>query len=277
MKKLLIVLMLTVSSLLYAGTGGKALVGSFNVLRLGQTKKDYKELTDVISMMDIVGLVEVSNQKGIKNLVKELNKNTGEKWDYHLSPKPVGTKRYKEYYGYVWKKNKVKFVKSNGFYKEKRNEFIREPYGATFKVGKFDFTLIMLHAIYGDNRKVREAEVRNLPKVYDYFQNQDMKEQDIIIAGDFNLPVNNKAFKKIFAHKDRIISAISPNFKTTIGHKGFANQYDTLLLSQKYTGEYTGNSGRIDTTKVKGFKYTRKYISDHTPVYIEVDTTRDDD
>lgn len=64
--------------------------------------------------------------------------------------------------------------------------------------------------------------------------------------------------------------------KTTIGTKGYANQYDNIFISKIYTKEYTGKSGGIDTAN-GNYKKTRQTISDHIPVFIEADITQDDD
>lgn len=173
-------------------------------------------------------------------------------------------------------KDKVNFIKSRGFYKDKGDKFIREPYGADFKIGEFDFTFVIIHAIYGKNKSVRIAEAMNLPKVYDYFQNLDEKENDIIIGGDFNLSVRSEGFSNLLNHEDKIINCISPNMKTTIGTKGYANQYDNIFISEIYTKEFTGRSGGIDTAN-GNYKKTREVISDHIPVFIEADTSKDDD
>lgn len=276
MKKLIITFFIVLSSVMFSAPEGRAYIGSFNALRLGESRKNYKELSNILVLLDIVGLVEVSSREGVETLVDELEKYTHEKWDYHISPYPVGTKKYKEYYAFIWKKDKVKFLKSRGFYDDKEDKFIREPYGADFKIGEFDFTFVIIHSVYGKNKSVRIAEAMNLHKVYDYFQNLDSKENDIIIGGDFNLSVRSEGFKNLFDHKDNITNCISPNMKTTIGTKGYANQYDNIFISKIYTKEYTGMSGGIDTAN-GNYKETRKTISDHIPVFIEVDTTTDDD
>lgn len=276
MKKLIIALFIILSGILWGSPEGKVYIGSFNALRLGESKKDYKELSNILVLLDIIGLVEVSNREGVETLVDELEKNTKEKWEYHISPYPVGTKKYKEYYAYIWKKDKVRFLKSRGFYDDKGDRFIREPYGADFKAGEFDFTFVIIHSIYGKNKSVRIAEAMNLDKVYDYFQNLDKKENDIIIGGDFNLSVRSQGFENLLNHRDKITNCISPNMKTTIGTKGYANQYDNIFISKIYTKEYTGKSGGIDTAN-GNYKKTRQTISDHIPVFIEADITQDDD
>ena len=276
MKKILTIFFIFVSLTIYSSPKEKAYIGSFNALRLGESEKDYKELSNILVLLDLIGLEEVSNREGVETLVDELEKNTHEKWNYHISHYPVGTKKYKEYYAYIWKENKVKFLKSKGFYKDNGDKFIREPYGVDFKIGEFDFTFVIIHSIYGKNKSVRTAEAMNLDKVYDYFQSSDEKENDIIIGGDFNLSVRSEGFKNLLSHRDKITNCISPNMKTTIGTKGYANQYDNIFISEIYTKEYTGRSGGIDTAN-GNYKKTRKLISDHIPVFIEVNTSKDDD
>ncbi|MDP0488723.1 MAG: endonuclease/exonuclease/phosphatase family protein [Fusobacterium sp. JB021] len=251
-------------------------ISTFNVLRLGKNKKNYIELSNIISEFDIVGLVEVINKSGIEKLVDTINNFSSEKWDFHISSYPVGTRKYKEYYAYVYNTKKVKFLKSRGFFKDKKHDFIREPYGADFKINNFDFTFILLHSIYGKHKSLRVAEAEALPKVYNYFQNMDKQENDIILGGDFNLSVRNRGFKTLFSHKDNIINCISPNLKTTMSSKKLANQYDNIFISKKYTKEYNDVSGTIDYTN-GNYYYSRKYISDHLPIFIEVSIDFDDD
>lgn len=251
-------------------------IASFNVLKLGEYNKNYELLSDIIREFDIVGLLEVSNKYGVEKLVDTINEVSSEKWDFHISPYPVGTKKYKEYYAFLYNTKKVKFFKSRGFFKDQNKDFIRTPYGADFKINNFDFTFVLLHSIYGKNKSFRVAEAEALPKVYDYFQSLDLYENDILIGGDFNLSVRNQGFETFLSHKDNIINCISPNIKTTIGTKKLANQYDNIFISKKYTKEYSGVSGAIDFTN-NNYKESRKYISDHLPIFIEVLTEFDDD
>ncbi|MGL4954973.1 MAG: endonuclease/exonuclease/phosphatase family protein, partial [Cetobacterium sp.] len=94
----------------------EAYIASFNALRLGKGEKDYSHLAKSIEPFDIVGLVEVMNKKGLYKLLSEVEKISASKWGYEISPYPVGTAEYKEYYAFLYKKDKVKFIKSDGFY-----------------------------------------------------------------------------------------------------------------------------------------------------------------
>lgn len=254
----------------------EAYIASFNILRLGAVKKDIVQTAKILKGFDIVGLVEVINRDGVEELVDELNKQSDEKWDYHISPFGVGSSKYKEYFAYVYKKDKVKFIKSEGFYKNGKSSLLREPYGATFQIGNFDFTFVLVHTIYGNNESQRKAENYKMVDVYNYFQDRDEKENDIFIAGDFNLYALDESFRPLYKHADKITYAIDPAIKTTIGTKGRANSYDNFFFSQKYSQEFTGSSGALDFSGDNP-KLMREIVSDHIPVFIVVETSKDDD
>ena len=254
----------------------EAYIASFNILRLGAAKKDMVQTAKILKGFDIVGLVEVINRNGVEELVDELNKQSDEKWDYHISPFGVGSSKYKEYFAYIYKKDKVKFIKSEGFYKNGKSSLLREPYGATFQIGNFDFTFVLVHTIYGNNESQRKAENYKMVDVYNYFQDRDEKENDIFIAGDFNLYALDESFRPLYKHADKITYAIDPAIKTTIGVKGRANSYDNFFFSQKYSQEFTGSSGALDFSGDNP-KLMREIVSDHIPVFIVVETSKDDD
>ena len=275
-KLLLSIIFVLFFSLSVLSLADEAYIASFNILRLGAAKKDMVQTAKILEGFDIVGLVEVINRDGVEELVDELNKQSDEKWDYHISPFGVGSSKYKEYFAYVYKKDKVKFIKSEGFYKNGKSSLLREPYGATFQIGNFDFTFVLVHTIYGNIEAQRKAENFKMVDVYDYFQDKDKKENDIFIAGDFNLYALDESFRPLYKHADKITYAIDPAIKTTIGTKGRANSYDNFFFSQKYTQEFTGSSGALDFSGDNP-KLMREIVSDHIPVFIVVETSKDDD
>ena len=274
--KLLSIIFALFFSLSTLSLADEAYIASFNILRLGAAKKDIPQTAKILQGFDIVGLVEVINRDGVEELVDELNKQSDEKWDYHISPFGVGSSKYKEYFAYIYKKDKVKFIKSEGFYKNGKSSLLREPYGATFQIGNFDFTFVLVHTIYGNNESQRKAENYKMVDVYNYFQDRDEKENDILIAGDFNLYALDESFRPLYKHADKITYAIDPAIKTTIGVKGRANSYDNFFFSQKYSQEFTGSSGALDFSGDNP-KLMREIVSDHIPVFIVVETSKDDD
>jgi len=275
-KKKIILAILIISSFLYSKE--VAVISSFNSLHLGWKGKSYYDLASVISLFDLVGLEEVMKEDGLSLLKNELEKITGEKWSYCISEHSVGnSKRYQEYYGYIWKDKKVKLTKKLGFYKEHNpKDLSREPYGANFEIGEFDFSFILMHSIFGDKKMQRENEAKFLDEIYDYFQEKNGSEQDVLIGGDFNIPAYDKAFLEILNHKDNIFYGIDPTNKTTIGKRGLVSSYDNIFYSYKYTKEFTGNSGVYDFTN-KNYSTIRKRVSDHLPVFMEFNINKDDD
>lgn len=262
-------------------------VSSFNSLHLGWDGKNISETAQILSLFDLIGIQEVMKKKSIKNLANKMTELTGEKWHYHVSQYSVGYKNYREYYGYIWRESKIKLIKKIGYYPDKNNDFIREPYGVYFKAQNFDFIYVLAHSIYGDKITERRKEAKNLVNVYNYFKNQIDNEKDIIIGGDFNLPGYDKSFKGLLTHEDKIFYAIDSYFhKTTIGKTGLSKSYDNFFYSYVNTKEYTGNNGVYDFTlsptyiKLYGekrYKILRKKISDHLPIFIEFNTNNDDD
>lgn len=261
--------------------GEKALIASFNTLHLGWKSSNYYRKAEVIAPFDFVVLQEVMKKDGLKHLDKELERITGEEWEWHVSRQGLGRgEKYKEHYAFIYRKDKVRFVKSLGTYEEENDEFIREPYGAQFAMGDFDFVVVNCHLVFGKSKKDRQLEAMELSKVYDYFKNKS-GDDDVLIAGDFNLPAYDDAFSSLFSHPDLIFYAIDPGVnKTTIGTKALANSYDNIFYSFVNTKEYTGQSGVYDYVDSKEFvekygeeryKEARKEISDHLPIYIEVE------
>lgn len=261
------------------------ILGSFNSLHLGWKDKKYNEMAQILSLFDIVALQEVMKKEGLVELITQLENITKEKWSYHISPYSVGNgEKYNEYYAFIYKKEKVKFIKSLGFYPDNENQFIREPYGAFFKANKFDFILVNNHFIFGDKKADRQNEAKLLYKVYGYFQEVDQKENDVFLLGDFNLPAYDSSFSELFKHGDKIFYAIDPKFKTTIGKSSLASSYDNIFYSYNYTKEYTGRNGIYDFTEDykekygdKRYQILRKEISDHLPIYVEIEDSLDDD
>lgn len=251
-------------------------ISSFNTLRLGENQKDYKLISKIIKGLDIVGLIEIIDVNGVENLLDSLEKESEEKWDYHISPYPVGHTSYKEYFGFIWKRDRVKFLGAQGFYSDNDSEFSRPPYGADFKIDEFDFTFILVHSIFGKNKEQRKFEAKRIHKVYDYFQKKNGSENDVVIAGDFNLSALDEAFDKFLKHKDMIIYTINPFIKTTLGKDRLVSSYDNMFLSKIYTSEFKGESGAIDFTK-NAYIEMKKKVSDHLPIFIVVDTDFDDD
>lgn len=249
-------------------------VASFNMLRLGYNNgKDYPALACIIKNFSLVGVVELMNETGILILQQALKDVTGKNWDYLISTRSAGSSTYKEFYGFIWQESKVSLQNDLGFYPEPADEFEREPYGAKFQIGSMDLTMIINHIVFGSTIGERRSEVQKLIDVYTYFQAQNGDDNDVIIAGDFNLPYDATYFT--LTGTDNIINIIAPTTLTTIGDSGLSSSYDNMFYSTDFTTEFV-SSGVIDYT-MDNYTILNTTVSDHIPVYMILDTAIDDD
>ena len=253
----------------------KITIASFNSMRLGEKEKNYEVMAKVLSNFDLIGIEEVMHEKGLKKLKAYLNKLTGEKWEYIISENSVGSEGYREYYGYVYRKEKFQEVRKLGFYKEKNeNEFMREPYGAYFKSGNFDFVYVICHSIFGDKEKQRLIEASNYINVYEYFL-KESGESDVIIAGDFNVPADSPAFGNLKENAG-VSYLLSPEENlTTLSDERLVSSYDNFFINKEKTKEFIGNSGVYNFVKNDNYAIIKKYISDHLPIFSEYSTEND--
>ena len=253
----------------------KITIASFNSMRLGEKEKNYEVMAKVLSNFDLIGIEEVMHEKGLKKLKAYLNRLTGEKWEYIISENSVGSEGYREYYGYVYRKEKFQEVRKLGFYKEKNeNEFMREPYGVYFKSGNFDFVYVICHSIFGDKEKQRLIEASNYINVYEYFL-KESGESDVIIAGDFNVPADSPAFGNLKENAG-VSYLLSPEENlTTLSDERLVSSYDNFFINKEKTKEFIGNSGVYNFVKNDNYAIIKKYISDHLPIFSEYSTEND--
>ena len=247
----------------------KITIASFNAMRLGEKEKNYEVMAKVLSNFDLIGIEEVMHEKGLKKLKAHLVKVTGEKWEYIISENSVGSEGYREYYGYIYRKEKFQEVRKLGFYKEKNeNEFMREPYGAYFKSGNFDFVYVISHSIFGDKETQRLIEASNYINVYEYFLKKS-EESDIIIAGDFNVPADSPAFRNL-SERAGVSYLLSPGENpTTLSDERLVSSYDNFFINREKTREFLENSGVYNFVKSDNYAIIKKYISDHLPIFSE--------
>ena len=215
------------------------------------------------------------NEKGVKKTKAYLEKLTKEKWDYIISENSVGSENYREYFAFIYRKSKFSEARGLGFYKEKdENEFMREPYGAYFKTGNFDFVYIIAHSVFGDKEKQRLLEAANYVNVYEYFSKLT-DEDDIIIAGDFNTPADNMAFKNM-TDKYNVKYVLNPEENlTTLSDSKLVSSYDNFFINFEKTKEFTGNFGVYNFIKNNNYAIIKKYVSDHLLIFSEYSTLED--
>ncbi|MGB9595448.1 MAG: hypothetical protein ACPL7B_04125, partial [Candidatus Poribacteria bacterium] len=219
-------------------------------------------------------LIEVRDEKILRRTENMLS-TMGRNYNYLVSDE-VG-RGVKERYAFLYDQDKVFVLKQGRIYPDRNDDFIREPYFATFRSGNFDFTVIVVHIIWGDKVSERRTEIQKLAEVYERIKNGDPDEKDIILVGDFNRePNDDKAFSAL-----RNIPFMKNLFDLPQKSVIFdTNLYDNIWFQMDYVKEWTGIKG-ID--KFDEFQFANDdkkaslVVSDHRPVWAIFDTTKDDD
>jgi len=265
-------------------TESQVAVASWNVCNLAANTSVVTR-AEVIRNFDIVAVQEVESPEGLDRLlacVKTLTRS--DCWEYLLSPL-VGSGKAAEYYAFIYRTDRVAYVSgSSGTYpKAVAPDFSREPFYATFRAGEFDFTLVTVHITWSAFSSQRTAECRRLRSVWDYVQNLDQAEDDLILLGDFNRDrPTHSAFDQLWQMELTPLLSASGT-RTTFGRTlAGGSWYDNIWIdpSCTTTAELTGQFG-AGTPSLNsyglGCSECLRGISDHCPVWATFRTDSDDD
>ena len=242
-------------------------IASFNIRKLSdnsRTDEELKQIAEVLSEFDLIAVQEVLGDTIILNRTVEMLPG----YDFIVSEE-VGNVQ-KERYAFIFNE-KIDVVTKGKTYYDKFDNFIREPYYASFKAGEFDFTILTVHILYGDRASDRTGEMKQIASVYEYYQEKD-SENDLILTGDFNTQPTQDNFDYIWAIPD--VNVAIQSGKSTLGKTG--NLYDNIIFDSN-TDEYTRLSGIHYFDTGMEMDKAKNAISDHRPVWAVFCTGMDDD
>lgn len=107
-----------------------------------------------VARYDLVALQEIrTDDQAVKAMIDILKKDFGLSFDFIVS-EPIGTER--ERYAFVWRTDKFDRGSIEPFfYPDKNEDFVRDPFCASFDSKHFLKNLILCtqHAIFGMSRK----------------------------------------------------------------------------------------------------------------------------
>lgn len=228
--------------------------------KIAQTLIDY----------DFIAISELRDEKVLKRVQKILSES-GAEYGYLISD-PVGREGspHRERYAFLYYKGLVSVVKDGELYPDAadgQDDFVRDPYWATFRAGKFDFSVIAVHVVWGDSVAGRRAEVMELAEVYQYVQEANGAEDDVLLVGDFNRePDDLIAYSNLMA-----LPSMTHLFRLPQkSHIVDSSLYDNIFFQTDYVTEYLGSAG-IDKFDETDFgnddKAANLAVSDHRPVW----------
>ena len=242
-----------------------------------RTDTELMKIARTLADYDFIAIVELRDEAVLKRTQKILSQ-MGTAYDYQFSP-AVG-RGVKERCAFLYKKERVSVIRPGELYPDTadgKDDFIRDPYWATFRAGEFDFSVIAVHVIWGDTVGPRKAEVRALADVYRYVQDANGDDEDVLLVGDFNRnPTDTETYHPIMA-----IPSMTRLFNfPQRSHIRDTSLYDNIFFEENHVTEYLGKSGidRFDETDFgNNDQAANLAVSDHRPVWAVFSVTQEDD
>jgi len=248
-------------------------LAAWNIRILSDRSRNDTELHKIAQTLidyDFIAISELRDEKVLKRVQRILSES-GAEYGYLVSD-PVGREGspHKERYAFLYYKGLVSVVKDGELYPDAadgEDDFVRDPYWATFRAGKFDFSVIAVHVVWGDSVADRRSEVMELTEVYQYVQEANGVEDDVLLVGDFNLnPDDAMAYSNLMA-----LPSMAQLFQLPQkSHIRDSSLYDNIFFQTDYVTEYLGRSG-IDKFDETDFgnddKAANLAVSDHRPVW----------
>jgi len=275
-------------------------VATWNIANLGEQDREdihLKIIAEIISWFDIVAVQETKeNAEHFKKIVGF----AGSKYKFIFSDAAGNNERM----AFIYDSNKVKVLEEVAEYAippsdysdikitgapASFNGFDRSPYLVSFAAGNFQFTLMTVHLYYGDDTDPKSLNRRSL-EAYAVARWADLRSKskytyngikDVFALGDFNLPVRNK---NDIIYKALVKRGLQLPDHTSLVYSNIVNdqQYDQIAF-------LPGTKSRIlndgvfpfdntvfadiwnTKTKTEFRGYVKYYISDHRPMWMELD------
>ncbi|ENY69201.1 Hypothetical protein, predicted membrane nuclease [Metamycoplasma auris 15026] len=293
---------------------GEFKLGHWNILKFtgNDNQKDKTKRIALLSekeKFDILGLTEVKNPNGVKNIVDEMNKlSPSNMYSYIVSNKEKGSmfnRGSDEAVAIIYNKHKFEPIEfSNGSkgysYKEiftdfldnENAEYARPPYGVQFRYklkpdkkmtfvfdhfdgpgAKDDLGENMLNGM--GTFEYREA--KHLEKVLEYFKNISDKEASIFFGGDTNIPLGKEKLAFDWLKRNGGSSGYEAVFddahrhRSSLGRKGenYTNPYDKIFYKSNFA---LIDKQVFDLYKVVKDQEIRKLFRKHN---VEIKDTKD--
>ena len=249
---------------------------------------ELRQIATVIHTNDVVAICELNDKTVLGQLCAVLNTFGGDWRSLQTSRKVGNSTGTKEYYGYVYRRDKVWPRSSVRILRERKflvpgesvkTRFDREPAHCKFARldGRFDFTVMVVHVTWGTLESHRKAEVRMLAGYFQTVQDGDATDDDVILCGDFNQNVNEAGSLTELLTMPNLVDTTVAGTPTVV--QG-SSTYDHILFETNFVTEHTGARGvtLFDQTLFGGDAAAARLAgSDHRPVWVQLRVPAGDD
>src|SRR6266540_464908 len=283
-----------------AATSKTLRVATWNIANLGEQDREdshLKIIAEIISWFDLIAVQETKeNYEHFKKIVGF----AGTKYKFIFSDAAGNNERL----AFIYNSNKLKVLEEVAEYAippsdygdikitgvaATFNGFDRSPFLVSFSAGNFQFTLMTVHLYYGDDADPKKLGRRCL-EAYAVARSADLRSKskytyngitDVFAIGDFNLPKINK---DDIIYKALVKRGLQLPDHTSLVYSNINNdqQYDQIaflpgtksrILSDGiFPFDNAAFADIYNTKTAVAFRgYIKYYISDHRPMWMELD------
>jgi deoxyribonuclease-1-like protein len=253
--------------------GQSCKVLTWNIQHLGGSKdaQEIAAMVDILRDYDLVLIQEVvakdpAGAQRVAMLADELDR-TGTNWDYRVSDPTNSPSPYiRERYAMLWKASRLRLHRAPRLDSELAQRCDREPYLAGFfmKGSPRPFFVVNFHA--RPHNKKPEQEIQNLLPYP-----TRLATNCVLIAGDFNLDETHFVWEPLKRQGFRAALQQTP---TTLKRNCDEGNYFNHPIDNIYYPTQCFSllgAGRVDFVKDCAHLQAARAISDHVPVWIEIE------
>ncbi len=247
-------------------------IASFNLDNFDRKKSQSPEtlqcLASIMRAFDVVAVQEVRSLEPhvVPRLVDAINGPAGD-FDFVVGPH-VGRFELREQFAFIYNRRRVELHRSELYTIQDPDDLIHsEPLVGWFRVrgvdpsAAFTFTLVNMRTDETEGETERENGL--IRSILDNVRNDQRGEDDVILLGDFQVPVSEL---KQSANLPSAVFVIAE----TPTDPGQTAQRDNIILDPIATVEFTGRCGVVDFLRQMNLTLQQaRRISNHLPVWAE--------
>ena len=218
------------------------LIGTWNIRKFGgltkewlpkgdySPKRDLRSLriiTDIISRFDVMAIQETS---GDLTALLDAMQYLGSHWSFLMTDVTLGSAGNNERLAYIFDTRRVQpsglacevvippeWVSGNDPKAVIDRQFVRTPYGVSFRAGEESFILLTAHIDYGDQSSERIPELRAIAQwMYDWAKRSNRIHHNLLVLGDFNIDRQGDALWQAFTSTNLFVPEDLQNVKRSI-------------------------------------------------------------
>lgn len=284
------------------------IVGSWNIRAFDGGRKrldeSYHYIAEIIDHFDICAVQEIKPDLGpLKRLVGLL----GENWDYFVTDVTAGDAGNDERMAFLFNRNRVVFRNLIGEVVLPRDSLIdgaqiaRSPFFASFQAGWFRFTLCTAHIRFGTDLGLRAQEIAALANIL--ARRAEDEGEVYVLLGDMNIQSSDDAMMaalkdagflvpdfgatnlggdRLFDHiafsgqgrETRLLRTGKVDWRTSVFRPGDAAAYEQIAMDIRDKP----NTGKPYANWASTYpSWTTHEMSDHLPIWIEIEVDYSDD